>query len=261
MIRDSLIDHMAPGVRWHQSVERGLCAVMAGFLAGNAENLHHDSAGFLAGVDMPVLRLPPSGIEGGYSANTACTPGRFSVASGDSGHVGGYAGWHPGDLHFTIGGDYGFVSVDVGRTVPQLGLTSASRQDQETSQVFADLGYRITLDGAALEPHAGIAHVQATNGAFAETGSIAALSGNAKSDSVTYTQLGLRANLAGMALGGGLVLTPRLDLGWQHALAPFTPYQTVSYVNAGTSFQTMGTPLVEDAGTIQAGFELKASGS
>jgi outer membrane autotransporter protein len=195
------------------------------------------------------------------TSNRARTPGRLSTASGDSGHIGGYAAFSPGRVHFDVGGDYGFGSVTVNRLIPQLGLGAGGNQDQETGQVFADLGYRIRLDGVALEPYAGIAHIVASGGSFAETGSVAALSGSEKSDSSTYSLLGLRTELADMALGAGMTLSPRLDLGWQHALAPFTPYQTVSFASTGTSFQVLGSPLVEDAGVVQAGFELKAGGA
>jgi len=156
-----------------------------------------------------------------------------------------------------MGGDYGFGSVSIHRSLPQLGLTASGSQDQETGQVFADLGYRVSLDGIGFEPYAGIAHIVATGGAFSETGSIAALSGNEKSNSTTYTMLGLRANLAEMDLGSQIALSPRIDLGWQHALASFTPYQMVSYTNASTSFLVLGTPLAKDAAAIQAGFDLK----
>jgi outer membrane autotransporter protein len=156
-----------------------------------------------------------------------------------------------------MGGDYGFGSVNINRSLPQLGMTAGGRQDQETGQVFADLGYHISLRGAGLEPYAGIAHIIATGGAFSETGSVATLSGNGKSNSTTYTMLGMRANLAEMDLGSHIALLPRLDLGWQHALASFTPYQTVSTINAGTSFLVLGTPLGKDAAAIQAGFDLK----
>jgi len=260
-VRDTLLDHMD-----HAGDRMTIWgAGMAGYgrLAsdGNAANLHHDSAGFLAGLDMPVLRGFTLGVEGGYTANSARTPGRLSAASGDSGHIGGYAALNPGNIRFDFGGDYGFGSVTINRTVPQLGAATSASQDQQTSQAFADLGYHIALGGAAFEPHAGIAHIVATGGAFAETGSIAALSGSEKSDSATYTLLGLRANLADMALGADLSLSPRLDLGWQHALAGVAPYQTVSYANAGTSFEVLGTPLAADAATLQAGFDLKVGAS
>ncbi len=122
-------------------------------------------------------------------------------------------------------------------------------------------GYRIALDGAALEPHAGLAHIIATGGAFAETGGIASLSGNEKSDSATYALLGLRANLADMALGDDMALSPRLDLGWQHAVAGLTPSQMVSYANSGTSFSVLDMPLAPDAAALQAGFDLRLSPS
>lgn len=228
---------------------------------GNAANLHHDSAGFLAGVDMTVLPDVRVGVDGGYSSNSARAPGSISAASGDSGHIGAYASLHPGDLRFALGGDYGFGSVTINRTAPQLGLVTTASQDQQTAQVFGDLGYRIALNGAGLEPHAGIAHIVATGGGFAETGSIAALSGNEKSDSATYSVLGLRADLAGMALDEDMTLVPRLDLGWQHALARLTPYQTVSYVSAATSFTVLGTPLAQDTATLEAGFDVTVAPS
>ena len=89
------------------------------------------------------------------------------------------------------------------------------------------------------------------------------LRGNANAHGLKLFEalLGLRANLADMALGADLSLSPRLDLGWQHALAGVAPYQTVSYANAGTSFEVLGTPLAADAATLQAGFDLKVGAS
>jgi outer membrane autotransporter protein len=78
---------------------------------------------------------------------------------------------------------------------------------------------------------------------------------------MTYSLMGLRANLAEMALGGDMALSPRLDLGWQHALAGITRSQTVSYANAATSFTVLGTPLSKDAAALQAGFDLKLAPS
>lgn len=259
IVRDILLDQMG-------RASEGVALWGAGFagygrMAGNQANLHHDSDGFLAGLDMPLLAGVRLGVEGGFESGSARTPGRLSTASGDGGHVGGYAAWRQGRLHFDLGGDYAFGSDKINRALPLLSLTAAGSQDRQTDQVFADLGYRFSLDGASLEPHAGIAHIAATTGAFAETGGIAALSGQEKNDSTTYASLGMRANLAEMAMGWGTSLSPRIDLGWQHALAPFTPYQTVTFADAGTSFEVLGTPLVEDAGTLQAGFDLKLGGT
>jgi outer membrane autotransporter protein len=259
-VRDALLDHMdhAGGTTLWGTAFAGYGRLASD---GNAANLHHDSAGFLAGADMSLSSAVTLGVDGGYTSNSARTPGSLSTASGDSGHVGAYAAWSLSNIHLDIGGDYGFGSVTIDRAVPQLGVGASGNQDQQTGQVFADLGYRFALGGAVLEPHAGLAHITATGGAFAETGSTAALSGGEKSDSVTYSMLGLRAGMADLALASDLTLSPRLDLGWQHALSVLTPYQTVSYVNAGTSFLVLGTPLAEDAAALQAGVDLKAGHS
>ncbi len=54
-----------------------------------------------------------------------------------------------------------------------------------------------------------------------------------------------------------MTMSPRLDLGWQHALAGLAPSQTVSYLNAGTGFTVLGTPLARDAAAPQAGIGLR----
>ena len=261
-VRDTLLDHMDHVGHGISLWGMGLAGYGRLASDGNAANLHHDSAGFLAGADMPVLPAVTLGIDAGYTVNSARTPASLSTASGDSGHVGGYAVWSLDDIRLDIGGDYAFGHVTINRAVPSLSATTTSRQDQETGQVFADLGYRFSLERVQLEPHAQIAHITATGGAFAETGStVAALSGSEKSDSASYTLLGLRANTADLEVGDGMTLSPRLDLGWQHALAVLTPYQTVSIANTGTSLLVLGTPLAANAAALQAGFDVKVGRS
>jgi outer membrane autotransporter protein len=205
---------------------------------------------------MPVMPDVRLGVAGGYTSNSASTRGKLSTASGDSGHIGGYASYDAGEISVKAGGDYGFGTVSIARGVTPLGLAATGRQDQQTGQVFADLGYRIPLQRVMLRPHIGIAHIVATGGAFAETGNVAALSGGEKSDSQTYTLLGMRALLASVKLDDDLALIPRFNLGWQHALSRLTPGQLATYQNAGTSFLVLGTPLAQDAAALQLGFEL-----
>jgi len=255
IIRDTLLDHMSRG--GEGSVVWGAGFGGYGSIAGdgNAEGLHHDSAGFLAGADFDVLPGLRLGVAGGYTSNRAHTASRFSTASGDAGHLGAYADWRSGDFSLDAGGEYGFGTVRVARNIGPLGLASAGSQDQETGQLFADAGYRIALDSAVLEPHASLAHVIASSGSFAESGSVSALSGGSANDSQSYAILGVRGAIPGLKLDD-MDLTPRLDVGWQHALTHFAPGQTVTLVNANQSFLVLGTPLARDAANIQAGFDL-----
>jgi len=106
-----------------------------------------------------------------------------------------------------------------------------------------------------VEPYIDLAHVAATTGSFAETGGNAALSGASKTESQTYATLGLRASLAELTLEG-VGFTPRIDLGWQHALGSFRPGQVVSFQSLSQSFTVLGVPLSEDAAAARVGFDL-----
>ena len=54
----------------------------------------------------------------------------------------------------------------------------------------------------------------------------------------------------------GMSITPRVDIGWQHAFsrAPFG--QTVTLENAEQSFTVLGVPLGTDAAAVQLGLDL-----
>jgi fibronectin-binding autotransporter adhesin len=255
IVRDTLLDHMRRG-------GEGVVLWVAGFGGyggitgdGNSESLHHDDAGFLAGADLDVLPELRLGVAAGYTANSAHTASRFSAASGDAGHIAAYMDWRSGNFSLDAGGDYGFGSVHIARVINGLGFANADTQDQETGQIFVDAGYRVPLDEAVLEPHATLAHVIASSGAFTESGDVSALSGGSASDSRTYAIFGLRGMIPDLKLDD-MNLTPRLDVGWQHALGHFAPGQTVALVNASQNFLVLGTPLARDAASIQAGFDL-----
>ena len=85
---------------------------------------------------------------------------------------------------------------------------------------------------------------------------VLALAGTAASDSITYGNFGLRAHLSSFDLGG-VILTPRLDLGLQHGFQAFAPRQTVMLGAAG--FTASGSPLARDAFVAGAGFDLALS--
>ena len=256
VIRNILLDHMDRGGEGTVVWGAGFGGYGSIATDGNAAALHHDNGGFLAGVDFPVMPRLRLGVAGGYSSDSARTTARLSTASGDLGHIGAYAAFQADQVSFNLGGDYGFGRSNIARAVSQLGHVNTGSQDQQTGQVFADLGYRIPLEGASLQPHVTLAHIIATGGSFSEAGSISALSGAETSDSLTYATFGVRAALSDLKLDE-YDLIPRLDIGWQHALSRMTPGQTVTYQNASTSFTVLGTPLAQDSAAVQAGFEVR----
>ena len=53
-----------------------------------------------------------------------------------------------------------------------------------------------------------------------------------------------------------MVITPKIDLGWQHAFANILPGQTVTYQSVSQSFTVLGVPLAMNAAAVQLGFDL-----
>jgi outer membrane autotransporter protein len=170
-------------------------------------------------------------------------------------HIIAYGGYDDGALDLKLGAAYDFGTLRIARTITALGYGENDSQNQHGAQVFATGGYKIVSDSAMVEPYAGIASISVSSGAFAETGNVAALSGAAKSSTQTYSTLGLKAALSGMMLDD-MAITPRIDLGWQHALGHVRPGQIVTYQNASQSFLVLGAPLGIDAAAVQFGFDL-----
>jgi len=143
--------------------------------------------------------------------------------------------------------------VHVIRTVPGISAATSDSEDQSTVQEFGEFGYKLD-SSIPMEPFVTLAHVEASSGAFAESGGIAALSGGSKSDNDTYSTLGLRATLDDIG-----PLTPKVSIGWQHSFTSLAPGQVVSLQNAGTSFTVLGVPVAPDAAALQLGFDARLS--
>jgi outer membrane autotransporter protein len=118
-------------------------------------------------------------------------------------------------------------------------------------EIFGQISYDF---GLPFVPYAGFTQVSVTNGAFTETGGLAALTGAAASDNLTYSTLGARIPLGGFAIED-MRLTPRADIGWSHAFSMLTPSQSLNF-SSGPGFAIRGAPLGTDAAMIQFGLDL-----
>lgn len=252
VIRDTLLDHMNVAVGNDPWIT-GFGSFSSIRSDANAAGLHHDVQGFMAGADLPLsggLRL---GAAVGYSANQASTPGSLSTANGKSYDVAGYGSWTGDRASLKVAIAYNFGQVRIDRTIPGISAATSGVEDQTVLQEFGDFGYKLG-SAVPLEPFVSLAHIEASSGAFAESGGVAALSGAAKSSNETYSTLGIRAafNLSG-------AFVPKFSVGWQHAFTSLAPGQIVTFQNAGTSFAVLGLPLASDAAAVQAGFDANLS--
>jgi len=138
-----------------------------------------------------------------------------------------------------------------------LSENDASWQGHSTTQVFAQAAYTLKADGFQAQPYGDIALVEASSGAFEESGGAQSdLSGAEKSDSVTIGTAGVRL-LADDITQGDWIFAPRAAIGWQHAFGTVKPGQIVSFAATSQSFQVFGVPLDADAAVLQAGVDVK----
>jgi hypothetical protein len=78
-------------------------------------------------------------------------------------------GWGEIAHNATTEQQHGFGSNLVIRYVTALSETDRDHQTSHAAQVFGDLSYKVEADGWMVEPHADLAWVSATTGAFTET--------------------------------------------------------------------------------------------
>jgi outer membrane autotransporter protein len=255
MIRDAVLGHMlapADGVTiWGQ----GFTGYGTFNGAATAADITHHHSGGIAGIDVGLEDGFRAGLAGAYTSSKTANSGYMGRASSESGHVIAYTGWTDGAAALRGGAALGWGNNDVTRIVPSLSETDRSRAPGRTAQVFADAGYSIHTDGGILEPHADLIWVQATSGAFHETGGFSSFSGTGTTETATFAVLGLRAILPEVPLGP-VSVTPRFDLGWQHGFGVPRPRQNLTLNASGQAFALSGVPIANDAATAQVGADV-----
>jgi uncharacterized protein with beta-barrel porin domain len=67
----------------------------------------------------------------------------------------------------------------------------------------------------------------------------------------------MRAALAGMTLDDSIgLVTPHVDLGWQHPFDAFLTGQVLTFQSLAQIFTILGLPLTSDAAVVRTGFDL-----
>lgn len=224
---------------------------------GNAGSLKRSSAGFLMGVDAPVLNGKARlGVMAGYSRTDADVRGRAASARIDSYHLGVYGGVRQGRLGLRTGLAYGWTDLDTRRTVSMPGLSEQLKAgyDGGTAQAFADLGYRLDWRDTRVEPYVNVAHVRARTGSFRERGGAAAVHASSQSESATFATLGARAS-SRLAFGDAQV-DVHGALGWRHAFGAVTPVSTQAF-SAGSAYTVAGAPIARNGAVVETGLAMQ----
>lgn len=172
--------------------------------------------------------------------------------------VGVYGGRQWGDTTLSLGVVYTRHDIRAKRDVAFPGFTDtlSGAYASGTTQVFGEVSHEFDLGAISVTPYAGISYVSHATDGFTETGGAASLTSSASVVDATFTTLGVSADRK-FVVGDDMLLTATASLGWRHAFAD-APGSTHTLAG-GTSFSTVGTPVVADMLMFGAGLNLDMS--
>lgn len=215
------------------------------------------SAGFLAGVDVPVFDTWRLGLAAGYSRSTMNVDQRLSSSSADSYHTALYGGTQFGALGLRFGAAYTWNDARANRTTVFSGFSDATRSSYRSGivQVFGETSYKVQLGASGVEPFFNLAYVNLDTDSFNEFGGTSALRGKVGDMSTTFTTLGARASHT-FTVSNGYSLTARGALGWRHAFGDVDPRSWMALAGGASSFTVTGAPIARNSMLVEAGLDL-----
>ncbi|WP_051356343.1 autotransporter outer membrane beta-barrel domain-containing protein [Azorhizobium doebereinerae] len=225
---------------------------------GNAATVSSDIAGVFAGADVALGDNWRVGLMGGYSRTTLDVDARAFSGTIDNYDIGLYAGARYGDIGLKAGLSYTWHDAAMSRTVAFTGYSgiNTSGYDAGTTQVFGEAGYTVRLNGATLEPFAGLAYVHLSTDGLTETGSSSALAVSMGDMDTVFSSLGLRVG-TNVTLAPGVTVTPSLSLAWLHAFGDVAPAATMAFASGSQPFAVTGVPLARDSALIGAALDYR----
>lgn len=222
----------------------------------NTARVSSSSSGFLIGVDTLVSDSARVGLLAGYSRSDIKLRDRSSSARSDNYHLGAYGGTQWGALGLRGGLAYSWHDLSTRRSVsvPRVSDTLKADYSSQSTQAFAELGYRIDTAAVALEPFAQLAYVHQQTDSFTEKGGAAALHAKRQTTNTTFMTLGTRA-MTEFELGRTQA-NVHGSLAWRHAMGTVKPSATHAF-SAGSAFTVVGAPIAKNSAMLEAGVELK----
>lgn len=215
----------------------------------NAAATRRDSKGFIAGADMPVAENIVLGLAAGYTHTNLEADARDSRAIINAVHVIGYGGAAFDALHLSAGLGYAHSNLETARLVAFTGFSDALHGDYDGSllQGFGEASYAVPVGDNVVSPFVGLATIRAHTGDFAERGGAAALEGAGRSETTTFSTLGLRFQTPQES-----DFSVTANLGWRHAYGTKTPLSILAF-DTGAPFAVAGTPTERDSAATDIG--------
>jgi len=203
----------------------------------------HDTKGFLAGADMHVTDMVRVGAAAGWSHTDLNIDDRNSNAIVNTAHILAYANAAYQAFSLDIGAGYAHSNLDTTRIVAYTGYSDLLKgnYDSSTLQAFGEASYRMPMRSFDILPFANVAVVNGHTSGFSETGGVAALSSDDKSETSAFATFGARVQAA--VVGDFSV---NASAGYRRTFGTATPYSTLSFAGSD-AFTVEGMATDRDA--------------
>lgn len=226
---------------------------------GNAAELEREHRGIQAGGDIalgPGWRVGAAVALGRIDVDVAA---RRSSAKVEGRQIALYLGRQIDALGLRLGLVQSRYSVDSHRAIAFTNFNEQADARYTTSsrQLFGELGWRLDLDGAELEPFAALAATRLGSARFAETGAAnAALDGSTGSQDLTLASMGVRGHADWNLAAGTLRLQG--TLAWQRAGgAARHGAAELGFAAGGPAYGVTGAALARNSAVADLGLSLR----
>ncbi len=222
---------------------------------GNAAKLDHSTGGVFGGLEATMANWR-AGIAGGYTQTKFNVDDRSSSGTLDSWHIAAYGGATFGQFAARVGGAYSGHDISTDRVVAFSTFTDYlnAKYSGNTGQVFGEVAYDLVAGPGVVEPFGGLAYVHIARDSFAETGGAAALAAQDQSSAISYSTLGVRAELK--STWGAATVTWRGVIGWQHAFGDVDPTALLAFRSGSSYFSVAGVPIARNSALVEAGVDV-----
>ena len=224
---------------------------------GNAANVNSSGYSLLLGIEANVGDTVKIGIAGGTAEADVTLNARGSKAETQSLHGAVYGSAAFGALTLRAGASYADLDTDTTRNVDFRSFSEelTASYGGTAVQLFGEIGYTLPLGKGSVEPFAGVNGLWLKDKDFAETGGTAAVEGDGRRRSYSWSSLGLRATIG----DAGAPVVGRVQVGWEHALGDVDVTSDLRFAAGGSAFRIEGTPLSKNSVHTEAGLDWRAT--
>ena len=225
--------------------------------APGVAGLDSDHQGVIGGVNYGANGFA-IGAAFGASKSDYDVRGRMSQAEVDTKLAGVHAGYGAGPVTARIGGSYAWHDIDASRSIvfPTFSEDAEATYDATTMQLFGEVGYKVPVDAAVIEPFARIEHLRLKTDGFGEDGDTAALTIDEETRKLQFLSLGVRAT-GSAPVSSTMTLEPQLSAAWRRGWGDLEGRSSAAF-DGSDAFDIVGARLPKNALDLDVGVGLRS---